>query len=262
MRSAGRNGRPHNTIRNSEVLLIRLPKDAPDGLTWWMEQYFRFEVTTALSSEKVQRRDLELFLRFLRSEEKTDARASWTPRLSRDFQTYLQHMLKEGGGRVWSDKTITRMMAHLKTFAKWVHKLRPFPLGNPMTKIKMPGIGTGLEIERALTPAERRKVLDAADLLLVAGGLSKDRKRYKPAERPRRKGYRPYRNRAVVYALIETGMRRAAVTKLNLDDVDFRRKLIAVEEKGGYTHSYQISQEGLRAIQDYLTKERAEDAVH
>lgn len=262
MRAKGRNGASQNTIRNSEVLLIQLPTDAPDGLTWWLEQYFRFEVTTALSSQKVQRRDLELFLRYMRSEEKTDARVAWTPRLSRDFQTSLQRMLKVGGGRVWSDKTIIRMMAHLKTFAKWVHKLRPFPLGNPMTKIKMPGIGTGLEIERALTPAERRKVLDAADLLLVVGGLSKDRKRYKHAERPRRKGYRPYRNRAVVYALIETGMRRAAVTKLNLDDVDFRRKLITVEEKGGYTHSYQISQEGLRAIQDYIMKERTEDAAH
>ncbi|MBI3798150.1 MAG: site-specific integrase [Deltaproteobacteria bacterium] len=262
MRVKGRNGVSQNTMRNSEVLLIQLPKDAPDGLMWWMAQYFRFEVTTALSSQKVQRRDLELFLRYMRSEEKTDARVAWTPRLSGDFQTYLQRMLKDGGGRVWSDKTIVRMMAHLKTFAKWVHKLRPFPLGNPMTKIRMPGIGTGLEIERALTPAERRKVLDAADLLLVVGGLSKDRKRYKHVERPRRKGYRPHRNRAVVYALMETGMRRAAVTKLNLDDIDFRRKLITVEEKGGYTHSYQISQDGLRAIQDYILKERAEDAVH
>ena len=62
---------------------------------------------------------------------------------------------------MWSDKTIIRMMAHLKTFAKCVYKLRPFPLGNPMSKIRMPGIGTGLEIERALTPAEHRKVPDA-----------------------------------------------------------------------------------------------------
>jgi hypothetical protein len=64
MRSAGRTGASQNTIRNNEVLLIQLPRDAPDGLTWWLEQYFRFEVTIALSSQKVQRRDLELFLRF------------------------------------------------------------------------------------------------------------------------------------------------------------------------------------------------------
>ena len=32
-------------------------------------------------------------------------------------------------GRVWSDKTLLRIMAHLKTFATWVHKLRPFRWG-------------------------------------------------------------------------------------------------------------------------------------
>ena len=40
-------------------------------------------------------------------------------------------------------------------------------------------------------------------------------------ERPRRKGYRPWRNRAIVYCLIETGMRRAAVCNLDLCEVDF-----------------------------------------
>jgi integrase len=80
-------------------------------------------------------------------------------------------------------------------------------------------------------------------------------------ERPRRKGYRPYRNRAIVYTLIETGMRRAAITQLNLDQVDLRRKRLTVVEKGGYTHTYQISREGAQAIQDYLTHERASDAA-
>jgi integrase len=98
-------------------------------------------------------------------------------------------------------------------------------------------------VERALTPAERRRLLDAADLLLTVGGRSKDRKRYKTGERPRRKGYRPYRNRAIVYTLIETGMRRAAITQLNADQVDVRRKMLKVVEKGGYTHTYHRSVE-------------------
>ena len=75
-------------------------------------------------------------------------------------------------------------------------------------------------------------------------GAVEDRKRYRTGERPRRKGYRPYRNRAIVYTLIETGMRRAAITKLNLDQVDLRRKTLTVVEKGGYEHPYQISREG------------------
>jgi integrase len=86
---------------------------------------------------------------------------------------------------------------------------------------------------------------DAADLLLTVGGRSKDRKRYKRGERPQRKGYRPYRNRAIIYTLLETGMRRAAITQLNLDQVDLRRKMLMVVEKGGYTHTYQISREGV-----------------
>src|SRR5213076_329696 len=166
--------------------------------------------------------DLALFLRYLSATEGHDQRAAWTPRLSRAFHLHVQRALTPQGTRTWSDKTILRIMAHLKTFAKWVHKLRPFPLGNPMATLTLPAVGTGLEVDRALTPAERRRLLDAADLLLTIGGRSKDRKRYKTGERPRRRtGYRPYRNRAIVYALIETGMRRAAVTRLDLAQGDF-----------------------------------------
>ena len=71
-----------------------------------------------------------------------------------------------------------------------------------------------------------------------------------------RKGYRPFRNRAIVYTLIETGMRRAAVRNIDLDDVNFEKRLINVEEKGGRTHGYKISREGISAIEDYVAKER------
>jgi hypothetical protein len=43
--------------------LIRLPGAAAESLAWWVEQYFKFEVTTAASSQAVQRRDLGLFCR-------------------------------------------------------------------------------------------------------------------------------------------------------------------------------------------------------
>ena len=251
-----------NTIRNNDTALIQFSEEMPDGLDWWMEQYFRFEVTTAPSSQKVQRRDLNLFLRFILAEEGTCLRLAWTPRLSKDFQLRLQQTVNPQGQRQWSDRSIIRVMAHLKTFAKWVHKLRPFPLGDPMEKIRLPSISAGLEVERALTPSERRKVLDAADVLLVVGGMSRDRKRFRTGVRPKRKGYRPYRNRAIIYTLIETGMRRAAIVRLNLDDIDFARKTATVEEKGGYRHSYQISQEGLKAIENYVAAERNADMEH
>ena len=132
-------------------------------------------------------------------------------------------------------------MAHLKAFATWIHSLQPFPLGHPMAKIKLPAIGSSLQSERALTPPERWRLLDAADQLRLTGGRSKDRKRYRTGQRPMRKGYRPYRNRVIIYTLIETGMRQAALTNLNIDDLDPQRRTLRVEEKGGYRHTYPIS---------------------
>src|SRR5690242_18240198 len=63
------------------------------------------------------------------------------------------------------------------------------------------------------------------------------------------------------YTLIETGMRRAAVTHLDLPQTDLAGRRLTVVEKGGATHTYQMSQEGIRAIQDYLVHERAQDAA-
>ena len=73
---------PQITIGNSETDLIQLAEAMPDGLGWWVEQYFRFEVTTSPASQKVQRRDLALFLQYMTTEESTDQRVAWTPWLS------------------------------------------------------------------------------------------------------------------------------------------------------------------------------------
>lgn len=81
-------------------------------------------------------------------------------------------------------------------------------------------------------------------------------------DRPMHKAFRPYRNHAIVYALIETDMPRAAVTNLDLASADWKQRRLNVVEKGGYTHSYSISGEGLQAIRDYVDNERPADAEH
>ncbi len=158
---------PQIVAGNNQNALIRFEAGTPDAISWWLEQYFRFEVTTSASSQKVQQRDLQTFLDYLLGEEGTDKRVAWSPGLSKSYQSYLRREQASGGQRRWNDRTVNRMLAHLKTFAKWVHRLRPFPLGDPLAKIRLQPVGTGLEIERALTPSERRKLLDAADLLLT-----------------------------------------------------------------------------------------------
>lgn len=248
-----------NTLSND---LVRV-NSKKDSLFSWMEAYFGLEVTTSKSSQKEQNRDITYFINYVVNETGGDNPDQWSPRLSADYKTFLRESITETGQRRWGDRTVNRMLAHLKTFAKWIHKHRPFPLGSPMEKIKTVPTASLLSIDRAITNQERRRILDAADLLLEIGGISKDRKRFGGEDkRPKRKGYRAYRNRAIVYTLIETGMRRAAVTKLNLASVDLKNKTIIAEEKGGVAHEYNISREGLKAIEDYIQKERAADEKH
>ena len=147
--------------RKKPQAIIEVKKDFPDRISFWLEAYFRFEVNTSQASQKIQKRDLGLFLSFMLETEGRDERCFWTPRLSRAFKDYLRSTLTRNDRRRWGDRTINRILAHLKTFSKWVHKLRPFPLGDPTAKLKLIPEGSSLEIERAITKGERRRILDA-----------------------------------------------------------------------------------------------------
>ena len=141
-----------NTIRNDIVPLALLLHAGSESLEAWVAHYFRLAVTTSLASQKVQHRDFALFLRYMQTEEGHTRCMAWTPRLTRDFQRHLQGTLNERGQRYWSDKTMVRVMAHLKTLATWMHSLQPFPSGHPMAKIKLPAVGSSLRDRACVNP--------------------------------------------------------------------------------------------------------------
>jgi hypothetical protein len=105
-----------NTTRKNVRALVPRHAGGQDGLGWWVEQYFQHAVTTSPASQRVQRGDLGLFLRYLQSEESTDQRLAWTPRLARAFQQHLRQTLTPEGPRAWSDKTIQRILTHLAVY--------------------------------------------------------------------------------------------------------------------------------------------------
>jgi site-specific recombinase XerD len=51
------------------------------------------------------------------------------------------------------------------------------------------------------------------------------------------------------------------VTRLDRAQVDLAGRRLMAVEKGGATHTYQISREGAQAIADYLVHERMQDAA-
>lgn len=124
-----------DTLRNDLVRQV----GQLDSLRAWVEAYFALEVTTSDSSRKVQRRDLGLLAEFLDGETGSDRVDDWTPRFSRAFLNSLRNTVDEDGSRHSNDRTLNRVIAHLKTFAKWVHRHRPFRLGDPMAKAGVQG---------------------------------------------------------------------------------------------------------------------------
>jgi hypothetical protein len=56
---------PRNNAKAGSTAIIQIPQGIPDKVAWWAEQYFSFEVTTSSSSQKVQRRDIEAFIRYM-----------------------------------------------------------------------------------------------------------------------------------------------------------------------------------------------------
>ena len=85
--------------------------DQRDSLSHWLEAYFHVEATTADSSRRVQRRDLETFLRFVVREEGSDQCPRWTPRLSRAFVEALRSEFTAAGARRYADRVVLTSLA-------------------------------------------------------------------------------------------------------------------------------------------------------
>jgi len=246
---------PQKTRRIKKIV----PGEEKKNLYSWANLFFEKKSTASNKTKKMQKRYLRLFFSFLEKETGNTFCDSWTPRLAKSFQLSMQNTFNEDGSRVWSDRTINNVQNLIKPFANFVHENRPFPLGSPLSKVKKIPVSNQLEIERAITKQERNRILDSADQLVFVGGRSRDRQRSKGARPPQRKTFRPFRNRAIIYTLIETGMRRTAITRLNLNDIDFEKRILSVKEKGGGVQPYPISSQGLEAVKNYIDKERSKD---
>ncbi|MBI5325284.1 MAG: site-specific integrase [Ignavibacteriae bacterium] len=247
-----------NSKHNNHNTFLLFPDNFSDSLDWWLEKYFENEVHTSPETQKAQNRDINLFLDYMNVQTGSIKRNNWTLKVSRGFQNYLKNQTDSDGKSLRNERTTDRIIAHLKTFAKWIHSIHPFTLFNPMLKVKLSDSGKFLDIDKAITSEEREKLLNVADNLIELTALSKDRHRYKDKEKPQLKYKRPYRDRAIIYTLTETGMRRSDVINITIDKVNFKTKKIFI--KGKKTYKYQISRLGIIAIKDYIKKERTRDA--
>jgi len=163
--------------------------------------------------------------------------------------------------------TVNNHLASLAGFCGWVVAQAPsaLPGKNPTSGVRTLALAP-LE-PRALTPAQVRSlksVVDRLERFHARKGRRSDRGDAQHGHA------RALRDRAIVYVLLSTGLRREELVTLDVDQVSPREpellrqakraRLTAVVGKGGTTRTVFLSADARTALADYLERERPTDA--
>ncbi len=236
----------------------------PDNLSAWIERYQQMAVI-GVRSQAVARK-IELHLgRFRDFYRQTYGHERISACLKRDVLAW-QRALGEKG---LAPATVNNHLASLSAFTTWVHSHAPhlFPAGDPAK-----GIG-----ELALPPLEPRALSHQQVVTLKNLCDRLDRfyrrkgrrwaQREEPA--PLRTDARPRRDRAIVFVLLSTGLRREELIQLNLDQLNprtpaalrqaRRARISQVQGKRKTERAVFLSADARHALADYLESERPHD---
>lgn len=237
-----------------------------DSLQEWMDFYQQMAVADIRSEQVAHKIQLHL-KRFHAFFEARYGQEQISSCVTRDVLAWRNHLLSED----LAASTINNHMASLSRFASWVQAQdeSAFVMGDP-TK----GIGDlplpPLE-PRALNEDQIRSLKNLCDRLLPFY-RSKNRKWLQTdGEIPLQAKARPWRDRAIVFVLLSTGLRREELVNLNLSQLspqsvdELRRarrgQIDGVIGKGKTQRDVFLSLDARRALADYLEKEHAGDVT-
>lgn len=236
-----------------------------DSLRAWMDRYQSLAVAGVRSGEVAAK--VALHLRRFRSfflEAYRQERISTVGR--RDVIAWQRHLAE-----TLAPSTVNNHLTSLSGFATWVVAQCPqvFPAGNPA--VGLSGLALPPLEPRSLSRAQVRSLKNLCDRLERLSE-TKGRHHSRASQRPPVHIHsRPWRDRAVVYVLLSTGLRRGELVRLDLDQVApsdsarlrvaRRARLVGVRGKGGTQRTVFLSADARTALADYLERERPIDAV-
>jgi integrase len=238
----------------------------PDSLAYWLERYQHLAVQHT-RSEAVARKialHLERFLSFFKQTYGHDRISTCVQRDVRAWQAALQE-------QDYAKATINNHLASLSGFASWVQAHNPnlFPKGNPVK-----GIGElalpPLE-PRALSEDQVKSLKNLCDRLDTFYRLKGRRWAGQGQVAPLRARARPYRDKAIVFVLLSTGLRREELVRLSLDQIEpntpaalrqaRKVRISRVQGKGKTERRVFLSKDARLALADYLDFEYPLDAA-
>ena len=239
-------------------------EETPDSLSAWVGKYLELAVVGVRSRTVAEKAALHLG-RFVKFFEQGYGHDRLSTVVRRDVQVW-QRTLVDGG---LAPSTVNNHLASLSAFTTWVEIQESglFPAGDPAKGIKelrLPPLEP-----RAFSEAQVRSLKNLCDRLErfheLRGREWKDR-----GERVGHARGRPVRDRAIVFMLLSTGLRREELVILDLSQVQPNepKKLRAarlvrvrgVKGKGGTERNVFLSKDAREALSEYLETERPKDA--
>ncbi|MEI6778803.1 MAG: tyrosine-type recombinase/integrase [Chloroflexales bacterium] len=236
-----------------------------DTLSDWRDRYLHLAVTGVRSPAVTAKITLHLqrFTDFFTTRYGHDRIAPCLRRDVLDWQSHLrdaQHL---------APATVNNHIAALSAFTTWVHAQDPhrFALGDPAKGIRELGLPP-LE-PRALTDDQVRSLKNLCDRL-ERFHLRRGRRGATARTASVRATGRPWRDRAIIFVLLSTGLRREELVRLDRDQMEpntaaalrvaRRARLTRVRGKGQTERTVFLSADARMAVADYLDRERARDA--
>lgn len=239
--------------------------ETPDSLQDWVGRYLELAVVGVRSRTVAEKAALHLG-RFVEFFEEAYGHDRASAMVRRDVQGW-QRSLADGG---LAPSTVNNHLASLSAFTTWVEMLAPdlFPAGDPAKGIKelrLPPLEP-----RALSEAQVRSLKNVCDRLERFHEL----KGRQWKERGERRGTRhargrPVRDRAIVFVLLSTGLRREELVTLDLTQVQPNEperlraarlvRVRGVKGKGGTERNVFLSKDAREALAEYLEAERLND---
>jgi len=232
-----------------------------DSLRYWKDRYLQLAVTGVRSAEVTNKISLHLerFVKFFIDCYGHDRISTCLKRDVIAWQMQLQPN--------FAPATVNNHLASLSGFTSWVNAQDPgqFSVGDPAKNIRELGLPP-LE-PRALNEEQIRSLKNMCDRLERFHQLKG--RRWNGKQAPVKANGRPWRDRAIVFTLLSTGLRREELVLLNIKQLEpntpdelrsaRKAKINRVKGKCKTERSVFLSSDARNALADYLDKERNRD---
>jgi len=236
-----------------------------DSLESWITSYLTMAVTGVRSRAVADKITLHLnrFQHFFLEAYGHDRISTC---LKRDVIAWQQALQRQG----LAPATINNHLASLSAFTTWVqaHDLHVFAMGDPakgVGELALPPLEP-----RALSAEQVRSLKSVCDRLERFHHLKGRRRKTRTGSVAVQAHARPWRDRAIVYVLLATGLRREELVTLDLEQVEphtvealrtaRQARITRVKGKGKTERTVFLSADARAALADYLEKERPRDA--